>query len=90
MGKDTNYGWLIQQIAANDKLSLKIHLDVGLYDNDEFPHVSKSALVVNRHMRDVLIAKGYSVHYEEFSGGHDFLGWRCMLDNALIWLTEEP
>jgi len=88
MGKDTNYGWLMRQFALQDQVPLKIHLDVGLYDNDKFPYINKSKLLVNRHMRDVLTAKGYDVHYQEFSGGHDFLGWRTTIEKALIWLTK--
>jgi enterochelin esterase family protein len=39
-----------------------------------------------RHLRDVLLAKGYVVQYEEFVGGHDGLSWRGMLANSLIAL----
>ena len=40
----------------------------------------------NRHMRDVLLAKGYDVHYREFVGGHDYLSWRGLLADGLISL----
>jgi len=42
---------------------------------------------VNRHMRDVLQAKGYSVHYREFNGGHEYLNWRGTLADALLALV---
>lgn len=35
-------------------------------------------------MRDVLLAKGYDVQYEEFSGWHDYYNWRSELGDALI------
>jgi enterochelin esterase-like enzyme len=28
------------------------------------------------HLRDVLLAKGYQVHYQQFVSGHDGLSWR--------------
>jgi len=37
-------------------------------------------------LRDVLLAKGYEVHYDEFYGGHDFLSWRGSLADGLIAL----
>ena len=44
-------------------------------------------------MRDVLLAKGYEVHNQEFQGGHDYLSWRGTLADGLIVLmgsTMEP
>jgi enterochelin esterase family protein len=43
-------------------------------------------LVPNRNLRDVLLAKGYEVHYQEFDGGHDGLSWRSTLADGLILL----
>ena len=39
------------------------------------------------HMRDVLQAKGYFVHYVEFNGGHEYLSWRGTLSDALLVLV---
>ena len=46
-------------------------------------------VVTNRHMRDVLRAKGYSVTYRELSSGHDYVGWRGTLADGLIALIGE-
>lgn len=45
-----------------------------------------SLLVANRHLRDVLQAKGYAVHYREFNGGHEVLNWRGTLAEGLLLL----
>ena len=40
----------------------------------------------SRHMRDVLLAKGYEVHYRQYASGHDYLNWRGTLGEGLIAL----
>jgi hypothetical protein len=35
-------------------------------------------------MRDVLLAKGYEVHYQQFVGGHDYLSWRGTFADGLM------
>jgi enterochelin esterase-like enzyme len=45
-----------------------------------------NVLETSRHMRDVLLAKGYEVHYQQFVGGHDYLSWRGTLADGLIAL----
>jgi enterochelin esterase family protein len=49
-----------------------------------------NVLETSRHMRDVLLAKGYEVHYQQFVGGHDYLSWRGTFADGLIALIGGP
>ena len=40
----------------------------------------------NRLLRDVLLAMGYTVRYDEYYGGHDFMRWRGSIADGLIAL----
>jgi enterochelin esterase family protein len=50
------------------------------------PLAGPSILRSNRHLRDVLTAKGYEVHYSEVAGGHEPLAWRGGIAPGLIQL----
>lgn len=86
-GADGEPGWLIRQYASSERLPLCFYLDVGLLENyDFFGGASHRGL--NRHMRDVLQAKGYPVSYAEYSGGHDFVWWQQTLADGLSTLRR--
>ena len=82
---ETDHGWLARQYALREKSSLKFHLDVGTLEENSYREVRgrPSALEGNRHMRDALLAKGYEVHYVEFSGGHDYVSWQGILGEGI-------
>jgi enterochelin esterase family protein len=50
------------------------------------PRNGPSILRTNRHLRDVLVAKGYVLYYSEIAGGHEPLSWRGGLAEGLIQL----
>jgi len=81
----TEPNWLAKQFIASRRLPLRIYMDAGI-DELDFTGRGAGILETNREMRDVLLAKGYEVHYQEFDGGHDFLSWRGTLADGLIAL----
>jgi enterochelin esterase family protein len=46
------------------------------------PHILRA----NRHLHNVLRAKGYWVHYAEFCGGHQYINWRGTLSDGFMAL----
>lgn len=77
------FGWLTRQFETTPKLPIRFYLEVGLFETG-YPH---NQLTETRSMRDVLKAKGYSVVYSEFAGGHEYLCWRGSLADGLIALA---
>jgi enterochelin esterase-like enzyme len=82
---DEEHEWLTRQFVDSPALPLRFYLDVGLLENsyEEGP----SQRCTNRHMRDILRAKGYPVHYVEYNGGHDYVWWRGTLADGLLALV---
>jgi enterochelin esterase-like enzyme len=78
--------WLTRQFALTPQLPLRFYLDVGLFEKGPTPDNGPAQLVCNRHMRDVLQAKGYEVEYVEYSGGHNYICWRGSLADGLLAL----
>ncbi|TPW18896.1 MAG: enterochelin esterase, partial [Elusimicrobia bacterium] len=72
--------------AESPRLPLRFYLDAG---SDELDYSARggSILIPNRHLRDVLRAKGYAIRYQEFLGGHDYLSWRGTLADGLMFLA---
>ena len=78
-------GWLAKEVIDRQKLPLRFYLDAGLFEID-LTGSSIGILESTRHMRDVLLAKGYEVHYQTFVGGHDSVNWRGTLADGLVAL----
>ncbi|MDO8539242.1 MAG: alpha/beta hydrolase-fold protein [Opitutaceae bacterium] len=74
---------------ARPKLPVRFYMNVGSDETDTVGR-QNSQLNANRHLRDVLLAKDYEVHYEEFVGGHEDLNWRGLLANGLLALAGDP
>jgi enterochelin esterase family protein len=72
-----------RQFARSVKLPLNIYMEVGRYEALS----GYNSVAANRRLRDVLEAKGYTLKYDEFNGGHDYLRWRSTFADGLRYLT---
>ncbi|QVM94060.1 DUF3327 domain-containing protein [Pseudomonas entomophila] len=72
-------GWLTREYVKAPRKALRFYLQAGLFEG---PRI----LDTNRHLRDVLLAKGYAVEQAEYPAGHDYLQWRGSLPCGLISL----
>lgn len=75
--------------ATHPRLPLRVWMEVGTLERGS-PKRNSDQLGANRHMRDVLIARGYEVSYREFAGGHDYISWRGTIGDGLIALLARP
>jgi len=76
---------LAKEFLRRERLPLKFYLDTGVFEADSVGTGGR-ILEATRHLRDVLLAKGYPVHYQLFVGGHDGLSWRGTVADGLIAL----
>jgi len=88
LSTDSEPNWVARQFIASPRLPLRFYLDTGSEELD-VSGGGNSTLLSTRTLRDVLRAKGYEVHFQEFAGGHDYLSWRGTLADGLIALTGE-
>lgn len=72
----------IKDIIKEPKKDLNIYLNAGIYETG---YSSIDILESNRHLRDILKAKGYAnIIYEEYPTGHDYFAWKNNIINGLI------
>ena len=78
--------WLAKHYAAVPKRETRFFIDVGGRETQAAGGTFKDA---NVRLRDVLLRKGYAVHYVEVPGGeHEFVHWRTTFGDGLIFLTS--
>lgn len=79
---------LARQLAASPVIPVEFYLEVGLLETASIPSRDPSMLTANRHLRDVLMAKGNRVNYVEHYSGHEHLSWRATIADALIYALK--
>lgn len=85
---DAEPSYVAQLFVNSPRLPVRFYLDAGTMELDRTGRGSH-VLVPNRHLRDVLRAKGYEVFYQEFHGGHDYVSWRGTIADGLILLNGQ-
>lgn len=85
-GDDAEHVALARQYLESPTLPTRFFQEVGVLENVPTPGHGPSQLHANRHLRDVLRAKGYDVTYREFGGGHNYLAWRATIADGLMTL----
>lgn len=78
---DVEAGVITREYVHTPRQPLRIWMEAGL--------VEWTLRDQNRHLRDVLYAKGYDLTYREYHGGHDNACWRGGLADGLIALLGE-
>ncbi|MBO0345600.1 alpha/beta hydrolase-fold protein [Roseibium limicola] len=72
------------RVATTPKQELRVFLTAGLFETSR--DGSLDILNTNRHLRDVLVARGYPATMREYAGSHDYLIWRGALSDGLTQL----
>lgn len=86
--EDVEHERVANLVVSMPAVPVRFHLDAGLLETRPMPDGGPSLLVSNRHLRQLLKAKNYSVHYQEFSGGHDYICWQETLVDGLLALFK--
>lgn len=82
--------WLARQVIQRPRLPIRFFLAVGRLETTVYDNYMPTQLTNSRHMRNVLQAKGYDVHYVEYPGAHDFIWWHSMVVEGLLALLGTP
>ncbi|MCW2246591.1 enterochelin esterase family protein [Azospirillum fermentarium] len=74
--------------AERERQPVRFFLSAGLFENGTPDDIGIRD--ANRHLRDVLAAKGYDVTHREYAAGHDYYSWRGVLGDGLLALFGRP
>jgi enterochelin esterase family protein len=78
--------FVASEVIKMDKAPVRFFLSAGVFETARGNSSSNGILGTNRHLRDVLLAKGYDTRYEEYGAGHDYFSWRGIIGDGLISL----
>ena len=83
-GADSESQWLTRRFIDAAPVPVEFLLEAGLFETAN--RGQSGILESNRHLRDILRAKGYRVTHRESASGHDYYHWRGSLADGLISL----
>jgi len=76
--------FVASEVIRMEKVPVRLFLSAGVFETARGKSSSNGILGTNRHLRDVLLAKGYDTRYEEYGAGHDYFSWRGIIADGLI------
>jgi len=79
--------WVSRELVRRPRMPIRFAISIGRYETAVIPSRDPSMLTASRHLRDVLVAKGYDVCYRELDSGHEHVAWRAVLGDALLCLA---
>jgi enterochelin esterase-like enzyme len=83
------FEWLPALYAREAPRPVRFYLAAGALETVASPtNAGHYLLATNRHMRDVLLAKGYTLKYVEFYGVHSTINWQDQLLPGLTYLLS--
>ena len=86
---EPEFEWVPRRYATAGVRPVRFHLGAGELETFVSPGNRGHYLVAtNRHMRDVLKARGYDLEYVEFNGVHSELNWADVLAAGLVQLLR--
>lgn len=85
----TEGNWMAKQFVTSPKLPVRFFLEAGTFEVDR-ESTGADILETTRTLRDVLLAKGYEVHFQQFVSGHEELSWRGTFADGLMTLLGQP
>lgn len=76
-----NQHYVASEVINMPRQPVRFFLSAGVFETSR--EVGDGILETNRHLRDVLSAKGYETFHREYSSGHDYFAWRGILADGL-------
>lgn len=73
-----NSNYIAYEFARKEKLPVCFFITAGFYEGGR-----SNILETSRHLKDVLLAKGYPVTYMEQSTSHGYLAWQGLISEGL-------
>ncbi len=77
-------GWLTREYLTAPRRDVRFYVEIGRFEQGGG---FASGVQECRRFRDVLKAKGYTIQYSEYTGGHDFVSWRGSFADGLMALA---
>ena len=84
------YEWLTHRFATEEMKPVRLFVAVGTLETVVTrTNRGHYMLATNRHLRDVLLARGYQLDYWEFAGAHTDLSWQDGLARGMVSLIGD-